>query len=121
MCGVCGVCVVCVVCVVVCVVLLSPPTLLIQTPISFCPHFMHSGCVWDQIGQAAGHSSPVGGGTGFCLLPPNDVEVAEVLGTEHVREDRTGGKRTNGTFNIDVANEMEMSAEKCATQILFVP
>ena len=54
----------------------------------------------------------------FCLLPPNEVEVAEVLDIEHA-EDRTGGKRTNGTFNDDMANEMEMSAEKCATQIPF--
>ena len=34
----------------------------------------------------------------FCLLPPDEVGDAEVLDTEHVGEDRTGGKRTNGTF-----------------------
>ena len=56
---------------------------------------------------------------GFCLHPPHEVEVAEVLETEHVGEDRTGRKRTNGTFNKDMANEMEMSAEKCAIQIPF--
>ena len=56
---------------------------------------------------------------GFCLLPPNEVGVAEVLDTQHVGEDKTGGKWTNGTFNNDMANEMEMSTEKCATEIPF--
>ena len=54
---------------------------------------------------------------GFCLLPPNEVEDAEGLDKEHAGEDVPGGKRTKRTFNKDMANEMEMSAEKCATQI----
>ena len=74
-------------------------------------------CVWGLIGQAARHSTPLSEGTGFCLQPPHEVEDAEVLDTEHVGEDKTGGKQTNGTFNEDMANEMEMSGEKCATQV----
>ena len=62
-------------------------------------------CVWGRSGKAAGHSTPVSGGTGFCLLPQNEVEVAEVLDVGHVGEDRTEGKRTNGTFNNDLVVE----------------
>ena len=66
-------------------------------------------CVWGRIGQAAEVQ-------GFCLLPPNEVEDAEGLGTEHVGEDVEGnGQKERSTR--DMANEMEVIAEKCTTQI----
>ena len=81
-----------------------------------------SACVWGRIGQAARHSTPVSGSTGeFCLLPPNEVEDAVALDKEHVREDVTGGNQPSGPSNKDLTNEMELSAEKCATQIPFLP
>ena len=72
------------------------------------------------VGLAKQPDIPVSGGTsGFVHCQPNEVEVGEVLDTEHAGEDRTGGKRTNGTFNNDMASEMDMSAEKRVTQIPF--
>ena len=59
------------------------------------------------------------GRIGRAARPPNEVEVAEVLEVRHVGEDKTGGKRTNGTFTNDMASEMEMSAERCVTHIPF--
>ena len=36
-------------------------------------------CVWGRIGQAARHPTPASGSAqGYCLLPQNEVEVAEV-------------------------------------------
>ena len=67
-------------------------------------------CFWSRIGKR--HK-------GFCLMPPNEVDVAEVLEVGHVGGDKTGGKRTKGTFNNDMASEMEMSEDEHVTQTPF--
>ena len=72
-------------------------------------------CVLVWIGKAAQtfHSS---GGTRD--LSTAEVEVAEVREVRHAGEDRTGRKRTNGTFNNGMSSEMEMSADECGVLTL---
>ena len=47
------------------------------------------------------------------------LRTVKGLDKEQVGEDVTGGYRPSGPSNKDITNEMEMSAEKCATQIPF--
>ena len=69
---------------------------------------------WVGLAKQPGHSTPVSGGTGVLPLPP-----LRFFEAEHVGEERIGGKRTNGTFNNDMASEMEMRAEEHVSQIPF--
>ena len=84
-----------------------------------CRSWAHHLCFWSAWPSSHTFHSSEQRHKVFCLLPPHKVDDAEVLDTEHLGEDRTGRKRTNGTFNKDMANEMEMSAEKCTTQVPF--
>ena len=57
--------------------------------------------------------------TGYFLLPQNEVEVAEVWEVGQVGEEKTWGKRENGTSNNDMSSEMEMNADEHLTQTPF--